>query len=121
MTAPRWFAGLPHVHDPQPRPRAVLETIIGDLAQGAAGGGFVLRVAREACRGCIHPPHLGTCTARSGGTAYACGCHAQTPERHWPKDDVRMVAEQFGYRVARIEHDGHGVEEYVMEMDWRNA
>lgn len=31
------------------------------------------------CRSCPHPPHLGICTRRNGGTAYACGCTAQTP------------------------------------------
>lgn len=31
------------------------------------------------CRSCPHPPHLGLCTKRNGGTAYACGCSAQTP------------------------------------------
>lgn len=31
------------------------------------------------CRGCPHPPHLGDCTRRNGGTAYVCGCTAQTP------------------------------------------
>ena len=32
------------------------------------------------CRGCPHPPHLGPCTRRSGGTAYQCPClHATLP------------------------------------------
>lgn len=35
----------------------------------------------ERCRGCPHPPHLGLCTRRNGGTGYACGCSKQTPRR----------------------------------------
>jgi hypothetical protein len=35
------------------------------------------------CRSCPHPPHLGACTKRNGGTAYACACPAQTPSGLW--------------------------------------
>lgn len=38
----------------------------------------VLATPRRSCRSCFHPAHLGICTARSGGTAYACGCVAVT-------------------------------------------
>lgn len=38
----------------------------------------VLATSQRRCRSCIHPAHLGTCTARSGGTAYACGCPVVT-------------------------------------------
>jgi hypothetical protein len=31
--------------------------------------------ARPKCRHCPHPEHTGPCTARNGGTGYACPCH----------------------------------------------
>ena len=39
---------------------------------------------RPKCRSCPHPAHLGSCTKRSGQTAYACGCTAQTPSDEEP-------------------------------------
>jgi hypothetical protein len=33
--------------------------------------------ATPRCRSCGHAPHTGLCTARSGGTAYACMCYRQ--------------------------------------------
>lgn len=42
------------------------------------------------CRGCVHPPHLGLCTKRSGGTAYACACSAQTPRT---EEDAALLTE----------------------------
>jgi hypothetical protein len=37
--------------------------------------GAALEVAK--CQSCHHRAHLGLCTARSGGTAYACACSRQ--------------------------------------------
>lgn len=51
-------------------PRRILDTPSADTMRPASW-----------CRSCPHPPHLGTCTKRNGGTAYACGCSAQPPIR----------------------------------------
>lgn len=36
------------------------------------------------CKGCPHPPHLGPCNGRHGGTAYRCGCLLVTPTPDGP-------------------------------------
>lgn len=35
--------------------------------------------SRRKCSGCIHDAHIGMCTSRNGGTAYACPCTRSTP------------------------------------------
>lgn len=55
------------------------------------------------CRGCPHPPHLGPCTRRIGGTAYACGCTKQTPRQPDPVCDCG--APGWACRCERDEED----------------
>lgn len=49
------------------------------------------------CLSCHHRAHLGLCTARSGGTAYACACSTQTPPVSGPIDEKLRKAARRSY------------------------
>lgn len=67
------------------------------------------------CPSCPHPIHLGACTKRNGGTAYACGCGAQRPtgrpfsEGASPASDAPRGEARCDHDLATIQADAHGM------------
>jgi hypothetical protein len=72
------------------------------------------------CRGCPHPPHLGLCTKRMGGTAYACGCSKQTPSGGggWARDSgPPSGVRRMNYREKAAQLHFANVPKYL-QKDW---
>ncbi len=45
-------------------------------------------IGNDNCPTCSHPPHIGACSRRMGGTAYGCGCLRDTPTPPAPAHDA---------------------------------